>query len=286
MKYNNKPILIAIDLEDKSLPLLRHSYPNLKALGDNIILLYVFNRRHHFETEEGKEKETTKKSQQLSTIADEITEQTGLNVQHVLQIGRPSTEILKAAESYNASMIIMSTRTQFDDGSVENDMLGSTTARVVRQSKIAVFTFNSNVKLKPIKRILLPLDLTNETKQKVTNAIEIAQRFGAKIQIVSAFWSVEDKIIKKQLLVQLNRIKDFIAEDEIPCTAELIEIDGGKSDLSYTILHYADQKKSDLIMIMTQQETKMVEFFMGSAAQSILRLAQIPVMSIIPKNLG
>jgi nucleotide-binding universal stress UspA family protein len=286
MKYNNKPILIAIDLEDKSLPLLRHSYPNLKALGDNIILLYVFNRRHHFDTKEGKEKETAKKSQQLSAIANEITEQTGLNVQHILQIGRPSTEILKAAESYNATMIIMSTRTQFDDGSAENDMLGSTTARVVRQSKIAVFTFNSNVKLKPIKRILLPLDLTNETKQKVTNAIEIAQRFGAEIQVVSAFWSVEDKIIKKELLIQLNRIKDFIAEDEIPCTAELIEIDGGKSDLSYTILHYADQNKSDLIMIMTQQETKMAEFFMGSAAQSILRLAQIPVMSIIPKNLG
>lgn len=286
METTNKPVLIAIDLDDKSLSRLRNSYPNLKTLGDNIILLYVFNKRHHFETEEGRARETAKKSQQLSTIAKEIVEQTSLNVQHILQKGRPSTEILKASESYNASMIIMSTRTQFDDDDAEKHMLGSTTLRVVRQSKVPVFTFNSNVNLKPIKRILLPLDLSNETKQKVTNAIELAQRFGAEIQIVSAFWSAEDKVIKKELLAQLNRIRNFIDEDKIPCTAELIEIDGGKSDLTYAILHYAQQNKSDLIMIMTQQETKMVEFFMGSAAQSILRLAQVPVMSIIPKNLG
>ena len=286
MINTNKPALIAIDLDDKSLPRLRNSYPNLKTLGDNIVLLYVFNRRHHFETAEGKEKEISKRSQQLSAIAQEIMEETGLNVQHILQKGKPSTEILKASENYNASMIIMSTRTQFDENYSDEDMVGSTTTRVVRQSKVPVFTFNSNVKLKPIKRILLPLDLTNETKQKVTNAIEIAQRFDAEIQIISAFWSVEDKVIKKELLRQLDRIKSFIAEDEIPCSAELIEIDGGKSDLTYAILHYAKQNESDLIMIMTQQETKMVEFFMGSAAQSILRLAQIPVMSIIPKNLG
>jgi len=286
METTNKPVLIAIDLDDKSLTRLRNSYPNLKTLGENIILLYVFNKRHHFETEEGRERETAKKSQQLSTIAQEIVEQTGLNVQHILQKGKPSTEILKASEGHNASMIIMSTRTQFDEDYSDEDMVGSTTTRVVRQSKVPVFTFNSNVNLKPIKRILLPLDLSNETKQKVTNAIEIAQRFDAEIQIVSAFWSVEDKVIKKELLAQLNRIRSFIAEDEIPCTAELIEIDGGKNDLSYAILNYAQQNKSDLIMIMTQQETKMVEFFMGSAAQSILRLAQIPVMSIIPKNLG
>jgi len=286
METTNKPVLIAIDLDDKSLTRLRNSYPNLKTLGENIILLYVFNKRHHFETEEGRERETAKKSQQLSTIAQEIVEQTGLNVQHILQKGKPSTEILKASEGHNASMIIMSTRTQFDEDYSDEDMVGSTTTRVVRQSKVPVFTFNSNVNLKPIKRILLPLDLSNETKQKVTNAIELAQRFDAEIQIVSAFWSAEDKVIKKELLSQLNRIRSFIAEDEIPCTAELIEIDGGKSDLTYAILNYAQQNKSDLIMIMTQQETKMVEFFMGLAAQSILRLAQIPVMSIIPKNLG
>jgi len=286
MINTNKPALIAIDLDDKSLPRLRNSYPNLKTLGDNIILLYVFNRQHRFETEEGRQKDMTNKSQQLLTIATEIMEETGLNVQHILQKGKPSIEILKASESYNASMIIMSTRTQFDEDYSDEEMVGSTTTRVVRQSKVPVFTFNINVKLKPIKRILLPLDLTNETKQKVTNAIEIAQRFDAEIQILSVFWSVEDKVVKKELLRQLDRIKNFIAEDDIPCSAELIEIDGGKSDLTYAILHYAKQNESDLIMIMTQQETKMVEFFMGSSAQSILRMAQIPVMSIIPKNLG
>jgi len=286
MKTTHQTVLIALDLEDKSLERLRFSYINLKTLGDNIVLLYVFNKKPSHENREAWESEFAKRDHQLSAIANEIMEETGLRVRCALQNGKPSREILKVADSYNATMIIMSTHTQPEDDYTEENMLGSTTSRVVRQSKVPVFTFNSNVQLKPFKRILLPLDLTNETKQKVTNAIEIAKRFGAEIQIVSAWWSVNDKVARKELQEQLERVQHFIAEDEISCSAELIEIDGGQSDLPHAILHHAKTVKSDLIMIMTQQETKMVEFFMGSAAQTILRLSTIPVMSVIPKNLS
>jgi len=37
---------------------------------------------------------------------------------------------------------------------------------------------------------------------------------------------------------------------------------------------------------MTQQEASVIEFFMGSRAQEFVRLSQIPVMSIVPKELG
>jgi len=57
-------------------------------------------------------------------------------------------------------------------------------------------------------------------------------------------------------------------------------------DLAASILKYANSVDSDLILIMTQQETKLVEFFVGSAAQTIIRLSNVPVMSIIPKELS
>ncbi|MCF8348378.1 MAG: universal stress protein, partial [Bacteroidales bacterium] len=66
-------------------------------------------------------------------------------------------------------------------------------------------------------------------------------------------------------------------------TSELIESEGGEKMMVPRLLQYVEEQKNiDLIMIMTQQENKLVEYFLGSAAQSIIRLSQIPVMSITP----
>jgi len=39
-------------------------------------------------------------------------------------------------------------------------------------------------------------------------------------------------------------------------------------------------------MIMTQQENKLVEYFLGSAAQSIIRMSKVAVMTITPDDIG
>ena len=41
----------------------------------------------------------------------------------------------------------------------------------------------------------------------------------------------------------------------------------------------------DMAIIMTQQEDEFTEFFLGSSAAAFIRQTQIPVMSIIPRQL-
>ena len=70
------------------------------------------------------------------------------------------------------------------------------------------------------------------------------------------------------------------------CTAEIIEVNK-ESDETPAILKYADdQKDVDLIMLMTQHETGLIPFFVDKQATEIIRLSRIPVMSIIPKDMG
>ena len=132
----------------------------------------------------------------------------------------------------------------------------------------------------------MPLDLTVETKQKVTNAIDLALKFKASINVVSVLWSTKFEDIKADLKQQLDQVKSFIEEDGIEVTAELIESEDNTKALANSVLKYADSVDADLIMIMTQQETKLVEYFIGSSAQTIIRMSNVPVMSIIPKELG
>jgi nucleotide-binding universal stress UspA family protein len=284
MNASDQTLLLAIDLDDTSLLRLERSYENLKLLGKTLILLYVFEK--NTADREKRSDDYVEKEKLINQLAENIHNKTGMYVKTVFQTGNPSEEILKASESYQADLIIMSAHSHPEDDYTRKNALGTTTSKVVRQSKIPVITFNSNVFLKPIRKILLPLDLTVETKQKVTNAIDLARIFNASINIVSVLYSVNSEDVRFELTQQLDRVKKFIEEVNIPCTTELIETDGGERMMPMVILQYAESIDADLIMIMTQQENKLVEFFVGSAAMTILRLSNIPVLSIIPKDLG
>lgn len=286
MSNSDQTVLLAVDLNDKTLFRLERSFENLKYLAGKVILLYVFENLHNISSDEEKNRLVFDKDQELNIIANDIRKKTGLEVRPVIQKGKAYEEIIKAAESYNANLIAMSTHTHQEDDHTMKHTMGVTTNRVVRESQVPVFTFNSNVQLKPINKILLPLDLTVETKQKVTNAIDLAIRFDASIDIVSILWSTKIEDIKLGLQQQLEQVKLFIEEDGIKCNAKLIETGGGARDVAASVLKYADSVDADLIMIMTQQETKLVEFFVGSAAQTLIRYSNTPVMSIIPKELG
>lgn len=286
MSSSKQTVLIPVDLADETLPRLELSYPNLRFLADKVILLYVFDKRHHFSSEEERSADIFKKEEQLALIARDIKTKTGLDVKHIIQTGKPANEILDAADSYNVNLIAISTHTNPDDKHTQSNAIGTTANQIIRESKVPVFSFNSNVKLQKIKKILLPLDLTVETKQKVTNAIQIANRMHASIAVVSVFYSLRYDDIREQLGEQLNQVKNFINDANIHCTAEIIEEDGGAKMVPYAIMDYAKKVDANLIMIMTQQENKLVEFFMGSSAQTMIRLSEVPIMSIRPKELG
>ena len=93
--------------------------------------------------------------------------------------------------------------------------------------------------------------------------------------------------MKEELLQQLNQVKWFIEEQNIRCESELLESSGGEKMLVPKLLEFVDLKGNiDLIMIMTQQENKLVEYFLGSAAQSIIRMSKVAVMTVTPDRIG
>lgn len=286
MTTTKQTVLIPIDLADETLPRLKQSYPNLKYIADNVILLYVFDKQILFSSEDERSAVIFERESQLAQIADDIRLKTGLEVKHLMQSGKPSEQILESARNNNVSMIAISTHTNPDDKHTHRNPIGSTANRIIRGAKVPVLSFNGNVKFQKIKKILLPLDLTVETKQKVTNAIQFAKKLHASIAVVSVFYSLRYEDIKNQLEEQLKQVKDFINEENIHCTTKLIEEKGGAKMLPHAILNYAEKENANLIMIMTQQENKLVEFFMGSSAQTMIRFSKIPVLSILPKELG
>lgn len=283
-------ILVPYDFNRQSELALEQAVNLAKHTNSKIILLYV-NEKEGFLSSIFSDEEDVemleKINDHLDSIAAKISLRSGLSIEATLRNGRIYTMINKVAEESEASFIVMGTRSSDSDDPERKRMLGANTSRVVRSAVCPVITISGSTHYDGCRSILLPLDLTKETKQKVGWAIEIAKIYGAKIRAVSALWSLNDSEIISQLTNQINRVKDFIQETGIECEAEIIKSPAGERTHVPAILEYASSKGDvDLIVIMTQQEFSIVEFFVGSHAQEFIRSSEIPVISIVPKELG
>ncbi len=222
----------------------------------------------------------------LNEVAEKASKESGIEIHTMVARGRVHAKIVEVAEMIQAKYIVMSLSSNFEPDP-EKKMVGANLSRVIRSAKCPVLTITSKNHYDGCRSILLPLDLSKQTRHKVTWAIEVAKKFNARIRVVSALWSKNNEAVVTQIRGQLIQVRKFIEEKGVEVTAEILESEGGSRTLIPAILDYAhEQGDIDLIMIMTQQEVGWVEFFVGSHATEMIRSSDIPVMSIVPKDTG
>ncbi|HNY01606.1 MAG TPA: universal stress protein [Bacteroidales bacterium] len=283
-------ILVPVDFEPQSLIALEQSYNLARLLPAEIVLLYVYDPPAGIRSLFGAsyDDEMLKKlEEKLLDLASRVREETGLAVSTLLETGRIYSRIVETAEKTGARFIIMGTHSQPGLPGETAGVMGANSSRVLRSAKCPVITINAKHHYNGCRNILLPLDLTMESRQKVTWGIRMAKIYGAGIKVVSGIWSMNDPAVRNRLNLLAAQVKQVIEKEGIRCTADLIENVENEKALIPAVLNYAEQQGDiDLVMIMTQQEAGVVEFFMGSRAQEFVRLSPIPVMSITPKELG
>ncbi len=215
----------------------------------------------------------------LNDLAKSISLKNQLNVNTLTAKGNVYEEIIKTSEMISSNMIIMGTNGKPEE--FKKKVIGTNAYKVVTMANCPVITIAGNHHRKGCDNIVIPLDLRKETKQKVSNAIKLAKLYDSQIHIVSILTST-DEFIVNHLKRNLFQVEKFISEEKIKCTATLIELEKGQKFVE-TLLNFSSNKKADLIGIMTQQETKIIEYFLGSVAQEIIYKSTIPVLSIKPK---
>ena len=285
---SDKTILVPIDFNTKSLIALEQTYNLGRLFGLELILLYVYEELNvlsrMFSSNQSDDIANNIKKQ-LDELADETRRKSGLEITTMLAKGKVHSKILEVSEMVRAKFIVMGTNGQSDEGDGRKS-IGANTHRIVRHAKCPVITINGKHHYNGIRSILLPIDLTLESRQKVSSAIEFAKLFHSDIHVVSVLWSQKDKRIANKLAVQIKQVENFIAGKGIKCTSEVIKAKNEKEHVQ-RIFNYAEmQGDVDLIMIMTQKEIGFIEYFLEPDAQEIIRSSNIPVMSITPKETG
>src|SRR5574344_1198530 len=153
--------------------------------------------------------------------------------------------------------------------------------QIIGQSPCPVITVSANkIKEDGFKHIILPIDLTKQTFEKVAKAIAWAKYYKSEIHLIGILTGGVQSS-ESRLQLKMNKAKFIIEREGVGCSADIYE----KTDkpIADTILQHAEEKQGDLIMIMTHQELGVIDNYIGAVAQSILKESNIPVCSFTTK---
>lgn len=196
----------------------------------------------------------------------------------MVKTGKPFKKIVEAALEIDPILIIMGTH---GASGMRELFVGSNASNIIREAPCPVVTVRENILDEKIDKILLPLDMTKETREKVAKAIELATRFNAEIQLVSVIGA--NMVTKKETLEkQLDNVAQYIKNQYIGVTYSMIE---SEKSVGPAVLEYAATSGADIVCIMTQQEKALSEYFVGSTAEHFVNNSVLPVLSIRPSNL-
>lgn len=217
----------------------------------------------------------------LNKLAMDMAERMGVAIESMIQQGGTVYDnILNTALKIDATLIMMSA---LEGSSLKKRFIASHTLRVVKQSHCPVITIKGRHHREGCKNLILPLDMTRETEQKIRHAIEFTKVFkDTKIWIVSVLKTPKKEVIK-DITSHLEDVKLQIENKGIDCFAAIVKIIKGEDSVPQAIIDYAEKVNGDCIVMMTQQEKEPNENFLDAVPQFIINNSEIPVMSIVPR---
>jgi len=274
-------IIVPIDFSEQSLIALGQSYNLARFSKSAITLVHVIDEdlftslRHVFQSDDKQEELLRIGIQtELDKLANETRAKSGIEVKTEIRKGKIYDEINVLAEELKAAFIIMGTNGK---STLRKKFIGSNARKVIDEAPCPVITIKGKDHRQGCKTIVLPIDLSRETKEKVNKCIEIAKFFNSDVKVMSVI-DTSDEFLVNKLKRQLEQVVEFLSSHNIETTGEFIN---GK-DIPEEVLNYAEKMQADLIIIMTQQELIWTEYFIGTASQKVINESPIPVCSIRP----
>jgi len=273
-----KNILVGIDFSKGSIHALEYAINLANITASDVIMLWVDRQtepetNHVLAEQDGYKDEA---SQSIAEIMEEWAPKLKSGKLHYkIRKGKVYSEITIQAKLSKSGFIVTGTheRTGFNEFSVGDDAF-----RIVTSAPCPVITIHPNYKsLNNFSHILLPIDTTSFTMQKVPLIVELACLLKSDIHILglngTGLVSLQKKVDDN-----VRKVEQLLKEHKITSSTEILK----NSNITQTILSYADKIGAGIISIMTEQEPSQSSLMMGPQAQHIISMSEVPVLSIQP----
>lgn len=274
-----KTFLVAIDFSKNAEHALEYALVFSKKLNADIYLLWVdntFSDESVIDTIEG-DLRREKKLYMNELIKKYKTRLNGNKIEMLFRKGKVYQEVTKVARQIEADLIFAGTH---GVSGFEQYWIGSNAYRIVTQAPCPVVSIRSDFKFKDtVKNILLPIDSSLETRQKLPFACEIALLFDAVVHLLVVY-NTPLSVIRKRIDKIAVEAEDCMKGEKVNFVVARLEAD----NVAVSILKYAKDREIDLIAIMTDQGTTTANKYLGPYSQQLINNSLIPIMSLRAKE--
>jgi nucleotide-binding universal stress UspA family protein len=260
----NQSILIPVDFSKQSYIAVKQIYTLAKYTKSKLILMHV-----------SPESDTARKDE-LESLAQATRDESGLTVETLGMKGEVYEVTNRKAEELGCSLVVM----PLDENAKFKTSLfggGVSVPKFLPAAVCPVMTVRSSEKREGFKNIVMPFDLTPESREKVSFAVQLAHYFKADIRIVSVFKPNDDEYENK-LLPYLQQVKKFIKQEGVNCTNRSLP----STTPAEAIIEYAVKNDCDLIIQINQKDISIGERMSGTVGHKVVELSPIPVLSVPP----
>lgn len=281
MESKQPRILVPVDFSEQSKEGIFQALHIASHLNAHVFLLHIIKEHMPpwiFLTENERHKQINSIKEALMGETEKFETKNHPQITPVVAFGKLCDTILKQVDELQASLIVMGTTTAEN---IKKKIIGGNALRIVTESPVPVITVKPGCATQTFDTIILPLDLSKETREKVSDTVQWARFFKSKVYAVS-FSSTRDDAIVGHLKGQLRQVESFMRGLGIDVETNFILLKSGSHEEQ--LIDYIKEKNADMVVITTHQQLEIVRFFIGSFAQDVIHGSPVPVLSIVPKG--
>lgn len=274
-----KNILIPVDFSKGSMHALEYALKMVNKIGGDLRILHVRKSKSYdrpFILKDSEKSYSKTVDEFCNEILDHYKEQyKGKGAfDYVITTGKIYKNVIIEAEKLDAGLIVMGTH---GVSGFEELWVGSNAYRVVSKASCPVLTIRHGFKRKDIKKIILPIDVYKNTRQKVPVVAELAVKLKAEIHVLDVRTSD-----RKDIIYRLKKYGDQAFEYIDKRGIKVIRKAKHGSDIVDTIVAYGYHINADLIAISKLDRGTPGNQSISTLAQQMVNHSPIPVLSIKP----
>lgn len=274
-----KNILVAIDFSKTSLNVLDYAVLFAAQASANITMVWVDNITSEEMSADGVANEIRNEKIELfkelqSTYEKKIK---GGKIDFKTKRGKVYVEICTLARVMDADFIFSGTH---GVSGFEEFWIGSNAYRIVTHAPCPVISLRLDYTGRKLKNIVMPIDSTQETRQKVPITADLASVFDATVHVLSLYTTKLKSVNKRVDNYTIQAVK-YLEDQKVKTVLERVQTD----NITKSTIEYTQSTKSDMISIMTEQETTTANLFLGTYAQQMVYNSPVPIMTVRSREL-
>jgi len=241
----------------------------------NIQMVYVLTNSSNFQSSVVEEEQKYAETQFKKLIKDYspgLENQSKLR--YIIKKGKVYREVVNQVNSYKNAVVSASTH---GASGFEELFIGSNALKIMAATEQPVFTLRNSIP-DEVKKIVVPIKLHLDTRQKAPIVADLAELFGAELHVL-AISTRKNKRDLARLETYAKQVNNYFKARKLQTISKTLVGDS----LPGITCTYADAIDADLISIMSSAIDKW-NVFLGSYAQQMVKSTTIPLLSITPRE--